>query len=67
MIKSRYFCDRCGAETTTQGASFVLYETRIAVPGRNPVVKMLCGLCARAIAGVVEAVPPADPVDTERP
>ncbi len=57
MIKSRYFCDRCRAETTTIGAQFALYEVVIARPASNALKMAVCKDCARIIAACASPAP----------
>lgn len=55
MVKSRYFCDRCNEEVTDKGASFALYEVRVARPNDNPLVKQVCRGCVEDVSVLLDS------------
>lgn len=54
MVESRYFCDRCGAETTKVGAQFALYKVSIDIPSGNTIGRDVCSACIAEIRRTVE-------------
>lgn len=42
MIKSEYFCDRCGTQVSS---GFALSQMSIQPSGQNPLVAALCDKC----------------------
>lgn len=53
MIKSLYFCDRCGFETTNVGAGFALYQIIINLPNANPLDMKICANCTKEISSLI--------------
>jgi hypothetical protein len=50
MQKSRYFCDRCGAEASSRCS---LYEVTLQLEGRNPLQMDICSACTKIIVAVL--------------
>lgn len=58
MVKSEYFCDRCGKAVTELGAQYALAKIEINRHGLNPLRMDVCRDCSYSIAEFVESQTP---------